>query len=380
MANLVSPGVSLVPDNTCTYTPKRSTKKLRKGAFFTDIHFGKKSNSPIHNQDCLDFLAWFCEQVQADPTIDYIGFLGDWNENRSSINIATLNSSHEGASMLNNLGLPVFFVVGNHDLYHRNSREIHSIVTFKEFSNFVVIDEPKIIDQIEGGALFSPYMFHDEYPGLQEYLKIPFWAGHFEFQGFIVTGYNVKMPTGPAASDFKGPKHIVSGHFHKRQEQDNIVYMGNTFPMDFGDAGDFNRGMMTYDHIDDDMTFIDWPDCPKYLKIKLSQLLDDKVTMYRNARVKCLVDVPITFEESTLIRQQMMDAYKLREFALEETQQLNEALTSTEVSEETKEEVANKDEEISTVDDLVIKMLQEIKSDHIDNNLLIEQYKRLTIS
>lgn len=357
-----------------------STKKLRKGAFFTDIHFGKKSNSPVHNQDCLNFIDWFCEQVKADPTIDYIGFLGDWNENRASISISTLNYSHEGASKLNALGLPVYFVVGNHDLFHRNSRDIHSIVTFQEYDNFVIIAEPMVVNDIEGGALFSPYMFHDEYPGLTEYLSIPFWAGHFEFQGFIVTGYNVKMPTGPSASDFAGPKHIVSGHFHKRQAQDNITYMGNTFPMDFGDAGDFNRGMMTYDHINDDMNFIDWPECPKYIKTKLTSLLDGTTELYPNSRVKCLVDVPITFEESTALRQAFTDEYQLREFTLEESQELETALTDTQVSDEVQQASLDDPDKLATVDELVIQMLQDIKSDHIDNTLLIEQYKRLTVA
>ena len=83
---------------------------LKKGAFFTDIHFGKKANSRTHNQDCLNFIEWFCQQVREDPDIDYVGFLGDWNENRSSINIDTLGYSYQGARALNQLGLPVFFV------------------------------------------------------------------------------------------------------------------------------------------------------------------------------------------------------------------------------------------------------------------------------
>ena len=140
------------------------------------------------------------------------------------------------------------------------------------------------------------------------------------------------MPTGPAAADFAGPKHIVSGHFHKRQAQDNIVYMGNTFPMDFGDAGDFARGMMTYDHITDEMDFIDWAECPKYIKTRLTDLLDGSTKLYPGSRVKCLVDVPISFEESTVLRQKFLEDYELREFSLEESQELDDALTDTQVS------------------------------------------------
>lgn len=351
------------------------TKKLRKGAFFTDIHWGKKSNSDVHNQDCTNFIDWFCEQVTSDPTIDYVGFLGDWNETRSALNISTLNYSYYGAKKLNNLGLPVFFVVGNHDLYHRHTREIHSVLPFHEFSNFTVIDQPVIIDQIKGGALFSPYLFHEEYSKLAEYLTLPFWAGHFEFKGFVVTGHSVKMPTGPDHSNFRGPKHIISGHFHKRQEQDNIIYMGNAFPMDFGDAGDSERGMMVYDHNVQERTFINWPECPKYTKTTLSQLLDESVVLHDMSRVKVVIDVPITFEESTIIREQFTKQSALREFSMEESIDIQNALTKTESS---VDETTNLEKlQLDTVDELVVQMLNDIESDHIDNALLIQQYNSL---
>jgi DNA repair exonuclease SbcCD nuclease subunit len=337
------------------------TKKLRKGAYFTDIHFGKKANSQLHNEDCINFIDWFCKNA-LENGCDYVAFLGDWNENRSALNIATLNYSYEGAKKLNDLGLPVFFCVGNHDLYHRHTRELHSVVNFQEFDHFTVIDQPLVVDNIGDGALFSPYMFHDEYPGLTEHLKLPFWAGHFEFQGFLVTGYNIKMQTGPDPRLFKGPKHIISGHFHRRQEQDNIVYMGNTFPMDFGDAGDNKRGMMIYDHDKQKIKYIDWADAPKYIKTKLTDILDGDVKIVNHARVRCLTDVPISFEESTYLRAKFIE-------------EIAEALADTETS----VDVENKEITVDSVDELVVQMLKDIKSDHIDNDILVEQYRAIQI-
>jgi len=346
-------------------------KKLCKGAFMTDIHFGKKANSQLHNEDCLNFIKWFCDQVRSDPSIDYIAFLGDWNENRSALNIATLDYSYRGAKLLNELNLPVYFCVGNHDLYHRHTRELYSVVPFKEFTNFHVVDQPLVVNNIGNGALFSPYMFHDEYPELVKFLKIPFWAGHFEFRGFVVTGYNVIMPTGPDPADFVGPQHIISGHFHKRQAHMNVVYMGNTFPMDFGDAGDNERGMMTYDHVKDEMDFIDWADCPKYTKTKLTDILDNTAIIYPNSRVKCVVDVPVSFEESTYLRQSFIEKYNLREFSMEESKEISAVLTGTQTN------IDANDIKLDSVDDLVIQMLTDIDSDHIDNNILIEEYRRI---
>ena len=348
---------------------KRNSLKL--GAYCTDIHFGKKSNSPIHNQDCLDYIDWFCNYVKQNKDIDYIAFLGDWNENRSAINISTLNYSFAGASKLNDLNLPIFFVVGNHDLYHRNTRDIHSINLFKHFTNFIVIDQPLIIDQIYDSALFSPYLFHQEYKNLSQYLNIPFWAGHFEFKGFIVTGYTIQMLTGPNPLDFIGPKHIISGHFHKRQLDKNIIYMGNTFPMDYGDADDNDRGLMLFDHVNDDYRFVNWSDCPKYSKISLSQLLYDNVCLPENSRVQCIVDQEITFDEHSELKKIFTAKYNLREFSLQETHHIKEALINTQTK------IDWKSTNLTNINDLVLELLSQIDTKNISNDQLIDIYNGL---
>lgn len=349
---------------------------LSKAAVATDAHWGAKANSELHNQDCMRYFEWFCDNVRADPSITHVNFLGDWFETRSAINISTLNYAYRGAQMLNDLGLPVFFIVGNHDLYHRHTREVHSITPYSELCNFVIIDKPTVVDLGNEQALYSPYLFHEEYQSLHQYDDLPTWWGHFEFRGFVVTGHNITMTSGPDPNQYTKPKRIFSGHFHKRQTTGNVTYVGNIFPTNFSDAGDNERGMMVYDHKKDKVSFIDWDDCPKYTKTKLTAILDGKVKIHPNSRVKCVVDVPISFQESTSLRQKMITDHNLREFSMEESREKDEALsdTETEVNVETDDST-----EIGTVDEMVIQMLSEISSELIDNQLLIEQYKRLTI-
>lgn len=346
--------------------------RLNKAAVCTDIHFGKKSNSELHNEDCIRYLEWFAEQVKSDPEIDHVMFLGDWNENRSALNIQTLNYSYQGARILNDIGLPVFFIIGNHDLYRRNARDIHSVIPYQELDNFRLITEPVVIEEVgNGGALMCPYLFHEEYPQLKKYTDLETWWGHFEFKGFVITGYTITMPTGPDPLDYKGPKHIFSGHFHKRQAHEQVIYIGNTFPMDFGDAGDSERGMATYDHSKNEVTFINWPDCPRYVKTTLSDLVDQTVELYPEARVKCIVDVPITFQESQVLRTSFMEKYNLREFTLEESREIASALSETETN------IDLDNIKLKGVDELVVEMLQDIDTDHFDNKLLIDIYQGL---
>lgn len=345
------------------------TKTYRKTAGFTDLHFGKKSNSEIHNQDCINFIKWFCEQVQNDPEIDSVVFMGDWHENRNALNISTLAYSHEAAKMLDQLGLPIFFCIGNHDLYHRHTRELYSVIHFQEFTNFVVVNEPLLLPNMGEGTLISPYLFSHEYPDLVKYLELQSWWGHFEFKDFVVTGYNITMPTGPDPIDFAGPT-IFSGHFHKRQSKNNIHYIGNTFPMDFSDAGQVDRGMVIYNHVNGKHTYKNWEDCPKYAKVRLTDLLEDTSTVPTNARIKCIIDVPISYEESSFLKQKFIDDFQLREFAMEESQDITDALKGDVV-------VLSDDVKLDSVDDLVIQMINSIDTPHIETSMLTSIYQLL---
>lgn len=345
--------------------------KLKKGLYFSDVHWGRKANSDLHNQDCMQFVEWVCEVVKERGDIEFIGFLGDWFEHRNSVNISTLNFSHKGAKLLNALGIPIFFCIGNHDLYQRHSRTIHSLVHFHDLKNFFVLEQPTVVESIQGKVLFCPYLFPHEYLTLKEEShNAKVWAGHFEFKGFLITGTSVRMPTGPDISDFVGPVSILSGHFHKRQEQANVKYIGNTFPMDFSDVNDTERGAAIYNHETHNIEYINWTEGPCYLKYNISDLIENDVTIPKNAYVKCNIDIPLSYEELLLIRQSYTEKYHMRDFLTEENTSKQESLTETEVDEQEASEV-------TSVNDLIINMLYKIENEQLDNNLLVDIYKKL---
>lgn len=281
-----------------------------------------------------------------------------------------MNYSYQGAKLINDLGIPVYFIVGNHDMYHRHSREVYSTVQFNEFANFRLVNEPTVFPEIgNGGALFCPYLFHNEYDRLKEYVHLDTWWGHFEFRGFVVTGANVKMPSGPECDEYVGPV-IFSGHFHKRQVSKQTVYIGNAFPQNFADVDDFSRGMCVYDHEESTMDFRDWEHGPKYQKCMLSALVDKTAKLLKGARVRCVVDVEISFEESAKIKQAFMAKYNLREFTLEESKDLTNAILFG--------EGADGAGDIMSVDELIMEMLNNIEAPQIDKGLLIQIYQGIS--
>ena len=346
---------------------------IKKVAMFTDIHWGKFNNSVVHNQDCLNFIDFFCEQVKADKDITHIVFLGDWFENRNAVNIKTLEMSYHGAKKVNDLGLPIYHIVGNHDLYHRHTRDTHSVIVFNELKNYHIVNDPIWLDE---KYLLMPYLFTHEYIEFASDINSAKYVfGHFEFKDFVVTGATHKLDHGPDGKLFGKPTFIFSGHFHKRQVQGNIIYIGNTFPSNYGDAGDADRGMAIVDTRNDDVEFINWEGSPLYYKITLSSLSSEKPwEPRRGSKVRCLKDVDIGYQDAQNIKQAMIETYALREFVIEEnTLEKKEALIG---DNEDDPEIASL--ELSNIDQMVEKLLLKVTgTTTISNDELVKIYKLL---
>jgi len=353
---------------------------FKKMFMFTDIHYGAadadKERGLRHNMDNDAFIDFCIEEIKADPVIDAIGFLGDWNQHRTAINLHTLKYAYEGMKKLNDLGLPIYIVLGNHDLYKKNDRSIHSLHFFEQFENVHLIEDPTVLKQKNRkyqDILFCPFLMHGEEVDLVQYLSVPLWFGHFEFNGYEVTGHGMVMTGGVDPDDFSQPDLIVSGHFHKRQAKKgkNVVYMGNPFPTSYSDAGDENRGYATYDFESKEIEFTNWEDGPLYIKTTLSDILDGKVTIDNRCYVKCIVDQKLTYEESAALQKELMQEFLPRSFSLEESIEMSDVITETEAS--------NKwlNDDMASVDEMVVDMLADVESEQLDNDVLVAIYNGL---
>jgi len=358
---------------------------MTKMALFTDIHYGAKDAQKNdaqdeglrHNQDCDRFIDHFCDEVRKDKEIDCIGFLGDWNQNRTSINLETFKFAYDGAKKINDLGLPVIVILGNHDLYRQNSRTVHSLHFFEQFDNFHLIEDPEVVKNANAkmhDVFFCPFLMHGEEASLHSFKKVPLWFGHFEFNGYEITAYGTMMENGADPDEFPEPELIVSGHFHKRQSKKNknVVYMGNPFPTSFSDANDDNRGWATYDFRNNEMLFNVWEDAPSYKRIRLSTIIDKGFDdLNDRTYAKVIVDVPISYEESAEIQKEFMKDKNPRAFSLEESIEIAAVITESESSQKW-----NSDEG-ATVDEQVVEMLGDIESEYLDTDVLVDVYTGL---
>ena len=236
---------------------------FKKVACFTDIHFGLKSNSATHNQDCEDFVDWFIAEAKEAGCETGI-FLGDWHHNRNSLNITTMDYTLRSLEKLGQAFDNFYFFPGNHDLYYKDKRDIHSVEFGKYVPGITVVNEITTI----GDTTLVPWLVGDEWKKMEK-LKSRYVFGHFELPLFYMNAM-IQMPDHGElqGTHFKNPEYVFSGHFHKRQAKENIVYIGNAFPHNYADAWDDDRGMMILEHGKKPEYRI-WPDAPKFKTVKL---------------------------------------------------------------------------------------------------------------
>ena len=284
---------------------------FKKAAVFTDIHFGLKSNSLQHNTDCANFVEWFIATAKAEGC-ETCFFLGDYNHHRATINIQTLNFGLRSLERLSQSFEKVYFIAGNHDLFFRDKRDVHSIEWAKHLPNVTVIDQWFEQDDV----VIAPWLVGDDWRQL-EHKRGKYLFGHFELPHFILNAM-IEMPDHGElqTNHITQFDYVFSGHFHKRQQKGNVIYIGNAFPHNFSDVGDDARGMMILEW-DKKPEFRTWAEAPKFRVYSLSQVLEDpEKYLLPDSYVKINLDIDISFEESAFIRESLVPQYKLREMTL----------------------------------------------------------------
>lgn len=288
---------------------------------FTDIHFGKSSDSKEHNELCVEFVGWAISQAKLHQA-DEIRFLGDWHDSRVKIGIETINYSNRALEMLNAYEGRTRIIIGNHDMPYRESRANHSLPWGRIYEKIDVIDQPT-----QAGKTFCvPFLVPgDDYREIAKAAsQFDLVFGHFELPGFLMNE-RFAMPEKEnhlSGDDFTGSRYVFSGHFHGRQVKRsrhgvNLHYIGNCFPHDFNDAEDRARGAMVIDDSGGDPKYIDWPDAPTFHRVKVSELERVLPALGRRATVKAIPDIELSKKDREDLSVEISSTFDLRKFTID---------------------------------------------------------------
>jgi DNA repair exonuclease SbcCD nuclease subunit len=335
---------------------------FKKAAVFTDIHYGMKGNSRVHNQDCEEFVDWFIKTAKDNGCETGI-FCGDWNHNRNALNLTTMDSGLRALEKLGAAFEQFYMFAGNHDLYYKDKRDVKSTEFAKHIPGITVINETFVKDDVA----LVPWLVGDEWKSIPK-IKSKYLFGHFELPSFYMNAM-VQMPdNGELKSEhFVNQDYVFSGHFHKRQVLGKIHYIGNAFPHNYADAWDDARGMMILDKENNkEPEYINWVNCPKYRTTTLSRLIDDKDTLVKDKMyLRVIIDLPISFEEATFIKESFIQEYNCRELTLVPQKNVEEYNSNVDIG------------QFESVDQIVSNEIMSIDSDNYNKSLLLNIYSGL---
>ena len=221
-----------------------------KVAIITDQHFGaRKSSKFLH-----DFFKKFYDTVffpyLEENNIKTVIDMGDTFDNRRSIDLWALEWAKENYyDRLQQLGVTVHTIVGNHTAYYKNTNSVNSVgLLLKEYDNIKIYSEVEEVKLDKLKVLFVPWINQENEENTRKAIqksKSKVAMGHLELNGFRAHRGHV-MEDGMNVDFFDKFDLVYSGHFHTRSNNGKVFYLGNPYEMYWNDVND-TRGFHIFD-------------------------------------------------------------------------------------------------------------------------------------
>jgi len=258
-----------------------TTAKKAKIAIISDLHLGVHSNSTFWHNIAIEWANWLKVDLNKRNIKDII-FCGDWHHNRSEISVNTLQISANILDILQEFN--IFAIPGNHDMYFKHRTDVTSLSIFKNRKNVNIFDSITSVEWFDKTITFCPWNTN-----VEDIPKCDVIFGHFEIETFKVNSTKICEEGIKVKDLLVKSKLVFSGHFHTRHEKvysaGTILYVGNPFQMDFGDAGN-SKGYHILDLDSMEYDFIENKISPLYEKLTLSELVEEGTI---NSRIKHIV-------------------------------------------------------------------------------------------
>jgi len=215
----------------------------------TDQHFGVRND----NQHFIDHYRKYYSNIVI-PFLKASGIkeiinLGDTFDKRRSINYMSLEAAKEmWFDPVKELGCKMTALIGNHDIYYKNTLRINSPEELLGGYDIDVIDEPTTRSYDGTDILFLPWICDENYDRTLRSITestAPVCMGHLELNGFEAHPGHV-MDKGIDMSIFKKFTKVFSGHYHTKSNKDNCYYLGNPYQLYWNDYGQ-KRGFHVFD-------------------------------------------------------------------------------------------------------------------------------------
>ena len=267
--------------------------EMSKVALVSDLHFGVKDSDRKFQDSQFAFMEQMVQNCK-DRGIEKIFVLGDLFDTRHAVNVLTVNrvveffKSHEGEVIW-------YILLGNHDLYYKNSIDVSSMVVLDRIKYVNIIDKPQMI----GDTLLLPWVtdyeqFRNE---VEEKLDCERMFGHLDVIGAKMDIFNNRAEQGfDKAELFKHWKYIYTGHYHIHSETTQgdckLTYLGSPYQLNRSEIEP--KGFYILDTDIEDLKLVRNKHCIEYKKLKYPEMPENPEEFIRGH----IIDVEISWEDS----------------------------------------------------------------------------------
>ena len=215
-----------------------------------DMHIGVRSDSPnfLALQDKFYTNVFLPYLIEND--IKVVWQLGDMFDRRKYINFNTLAESKRFFFQpLQDAGIEIHTLLGNHDLYYRESLSVNSTgLLLGEFTNLHIYDKMTKWDVDNTSIDIIPWICKENVEEAFEFIrdsKSDLCFGHLEILGFSMYK-GMESHDGLSGNLFAKYEGVYSGHFHTKSDKENIHYVGTPYEMTWSDYND-QKGFHIFD-------------------------------------------------------------------------------------------------------------------------------------
>ena len=233
-----------------------------KVALITDTHFGIRKGSQIfHDYFQKFYVDTFFASLDSN-NIDTVIHLGDCFDVRKGIDYWSLDWAKTNFfDPLRQRGIDLHLIVGNHDIFYKESLSINSPgLNLREYDNIAIYSRPETVTIKDRLCFMVPWICEDNAEQFVEQLESTSSAlvfGHLELAGFYANK-DYQCQHGTDANIFNRFDRVFSGHFHKKSTIGNVTYLGNPYQLYWNDEGDV-RGFHIMDLKTQELEFIENP-------------------------------------------------------------------------------------------------------------------------
>lgn len=260
----------------------------------TDTHLGVH-NSSLEWMEIIKeyFNEFFIPLLKKEKKEgDILIHLGDVFDSRHSLNLLVMN---EGISIFEQISkiMPIIIILGNHDIYKKNSNDINSVKILKWIPNIKVCEEPEIILASGKRLLMMPWRAnHQEEITCIKQNPADFLFCHTDVQG-LKFNKSIEVQGGISLEDVKHFRKVFSGHIHYSQKKGNFIMLGCPYSLTRSDINN-EKGIWRFDIETEKEEFFFNSYSPKFIRIMLEKVLEmeeiEAKELFKNNFVDILVD------------------------------------------------------------------------------------------